>query len=60
MTNYGGGNVKKQFTRADKWGARVALMLGESEVAAQQVVVKICEMVNKKRWRKRMLLRVWL
>ncbi|MEY4921460.1 MAG: histidyl-tRNA synthetase [Pseudomonadota bacterium] len=40
MTNYGGGNVKKQFTRADKWGARVALMLGESEVAAQQVVVK--------------------
>lgn len=30
----------KQFTRADKWGARVALMLGESEVAAQQVVVR--------------------
>ena len=40
MTNYGGGNFKKQITRADKWGARVALILGESEVATQQVVVK--------------------
>ncbi|CAI1862059.1 histidine--tRNA ligase [Serratia marcescens] len=40
MTNYGGGNFKKQITRADKWGARIALILGESEVAAQQVVLK--------------------
>ncbi|AVJ18848.1 histidine--tRNA ligase [Serratia rhizosphaerae] len=40
MTNYGGGNFKKQITRADKWGARVALILGEDEVAQQQVVVK--------------------
>ncbi|NIH16057.1 histidine--tRNA ligase [Serratia symbiotica] len=40
MTNYGGGNFKKQITRADKWGARVALILGENEVAALQVVVK--------------------
>ncbi|HFK4651072.1 TPA: histidine--tRNA ligase [Serratia marcescens] len=40
MTNYGGGNFKKQITRADKWGARIALILGESEVAALQVVVK--------------------
>ncbi|EOE7094818.1 histidine--tRNA ligase [Serratia marcescens] len=40
MTNYGGGNFKKQITRADKCGARIALILGESEVAAQQVVVK--------------------
>ncbi|AEX51003.1 histidine--tRNA ligase [Rahnella aquatilis] len=40
MTNYGGGNFKKQFARADKWGARVALVLGETEVANQQVVVK--------------------
>ncbi|MFC3396402.1 histidine--tRNA ligase [Brenneria rubrifaciens] len=40
MTNYGGGNFKKQFARADKWGARVALVLGENEVAANQVVVK--------------------
>lgn len=40
MTNYGGGNFKKQITRADKWGARIALILGENEVAAQQVVIK--------------------
>ncbi|MBA0167004.1 MULTISPECIES: histidine--tRNA ligase [Pectobacterium] len=40
MTNYGGGNFKKQFARADKWGARVALVLGENEVAVGQVVVK--------------------
>ncbi len=40
MTNYGGVNFKKQITRADKWGARIALILGENEVAAQQVVVK--------------------
>ena len=40
MTNFGGGNFKKQFARADKWGARVALVLGEDEVKAGQVVVK--------------------
>lgn len=40
MTNHGGGNFKKQFARADKWGARVALVLGESEVAGGDVVVK--------------------
>ncbi|KYP97794.1 hypothetical protein BG74_00690, partial [Sodalis-like endosymbiont of Proechinophthirus fluctus] len=40
MINYGGGSFKKQLSRADKHGARVALVLGESEVAAQQVVVK--------------------
>ncbi|ACR70318.1 histidine--tRNA ligase [Edwardsiella ictaluri] len=40
MTNYGGGNFKKQFARADKWGARIALVLGESEVQSGQVNVK--------------------
>ena len=40
MTNFGGGNFKKQFARADKWGARVALMLGEDEVAKGQVTIK--------------------
>ncbi|WP_313678300.1 histidine--tRNA ligase [Pantoea vagans] len=40
MTNFGGGNFKKQFARADKWGARVALVLGEDEVKASQVVIK--------------------
>ncbi|XTZ39443.1 histidine--tRNA ligase [Salmonella enterica] len=40
MMNHGGGNFKKQFARADKWGARVALVLGESEIAGGNVVVK--------------------
>ncbi|ENM3953087.1 histidine--tRNA ligase [Vibrio cholerae] len=40
MTHFGGGNFKKQFKRADKVGAAIALILGEDEVAAQTVVVK--------------------
>jgi len=40
MTNFGGGNFKKQFARADKWGARIALVLGEAEVANGEVVIK--------------------
>lgn len=40
MTNYGGGNFKKQFARADKWGARIALVLGENEMNAGQINVK--------------------
>jgi histidyl-tRNA synthetase len=38
--DHGGGNFKKQFARADKWGASIALVLGESEVANGEVVVK--------------------
>ncbi|MGL4858997.1 MAG: histidine--tRNA ligase [Enterobacteriaceae bacterium] len=40
MVHHGGGSFKKQFARADKWGARVALVLGEDEVNAGQVVFK--------------------
>ncbi|MDF7680399.1 histidine--tRNA ligase [Enterobacteriaceae bacterium ESL0689] len=40
MVNHGGGNFKKQFARADKWGACVALVIGESEIATDNVVVK--------------------
>ncbi len=40
MTNFGGGNFKKQFARADKCGARLALVLGEDEVNNGQVVIK--------------------
>lgn len=40
MTHFGGGNFKKQFKRADKVGAAVALVLGENEVADNTVVVK--------------------
>lgn len=40
MTHFGGGNFKKQFKRADKVGAAVALVLGENEVAEKTVVLK--------------------
>lgn len=40
MMHASGGNFKKQFKRADKSGAKIALVLGESEVQANQVVVK--------------------
>ncbi len=40
MTHFGGGNFKKQFKRADKVGAVVALVLGENEVADNTVVLK--------------------
>ncbi|MBD1566473.1 histidine--tRNA ligase [Vibrio sp. S12_S33] len=40
MTHFGGGNFKKQFKRADKVGAAVALVLGENEVAENTVVLK--------------------
>lgn len=40
MTHCGGHDFKKQFKQADKVGARVALVLGEREIAQQQVIMK--------------------
>jgi len=40
MTHLGGGNIKKQMKRADKIGARVALIVGEDELRNQSVSVK--------------------
>lgn len=40
MNHFGGGNFKKQFKRADKVGAVVALVLGENEVTDNTVVLK--------------------
>ena len=40
MLHCSGGNFKKQFKRADKSGATLAIVLGESEVQNNQVVVK--------------------
>jgi len=40
MLHCSGGNFKKQFRRADKSGATLALVLGESEVQNNQVVIK--------------------
>ncbi|WP_406668070.1 histidine--tRNA ligase [Gallaecimonas sp. GXIMD1310] len=40
MCHCGGGNFKKQLKRADKSGARWALILGDDELAAGQITVK--------------------
>lgn len=40
MQHCGGGNFKKQLKRADKSGARLALIIGDDEVANQVVSVK--------------------
>ncbi len=40
MLHCSGGAFKKQFKRADKLGAKIALVLGETEVAENSVVVK--------------------
>ena len=39
-SNCGGGSFKSQFKRADKSGAKLALILGEDEVANEVVSVK--------------------
>ncbi|MBT1444900.1 histidine--tRNA ligase [Shewanella sp. JM162201] len=40
MTHCGGGNFKKQIKRADKTGAALALIIGETELAEGKVAVK--------------------
>lgn len=40
MLHCSGGNFKKQFKRADKLGAKFALVIGEAELAQQRVVLK--------------------
>jgi histidyl-tRNA synthetase len=40
MTNYGSSNFKKQFAKADKLGAKIAVIIGENELANQSVTIK--------------------
>jgi len=40
VSHCGGGNFKKQMKRADKVGASIALILGENELANQEIAVK--------------------
>ena len=40
LTHCGGGGFKAQFKRADRSGAKVALVLGEDELARQQISIK--------------------
>jgi len=40
MVHCGGGNLKKQIKRADKSGAAIGLIIGEDELARQEITVK--------------------
>ncbi|QIR13898.1 histidine--tRNA ligase [Shewanella aestuarii] len=40
MSHCGGGNFKKQMKRADKSGAEFAIIIGENEIANNQVAIK--------------------
>jgi len=40
VNHCGGGNFKKQMKRADKVGASIALILGDDEIANQQITIK--------------------
>lgn len=40
VVNHGGGNFKKQITRADKRGAQIVLIIGDDEVANSRVTIK--------------------
>ena len=40
VMNCGGGSFKSQFKKADKSGARIALVMAEDEIANQQVAIK--------------------
>lgn len=40
MMHCGGGNFKKQFKKADRVGAHVAVVLGDEEIAKNQVTLK--------------------
>jgi len=40
LSNCGGGSMKSQMKKADKSGAKIAIILGEEEIKNQQVVLK--------------------
>ena len=40
QTHCGGGSMKSQFKKADRSGARVALILGGSEIETEQITIK--------------------
>ncbi len=40
MTHYGGGNLKKQLSHADKYQAKIVLILGENEYKSGEITIK--------------------
>jgi histidyl-tRNA synthetase len=49
----GGGSFKSQMKKADKSGARIALIWGEDEVASNSVTVKLLRAEGDGQWRQR-------
>ncbi|VFP80029.1 histidine--tRNA ligase [Candidatus Erwinia haradaeae] len=49
IKNYGGGSFKKQLARANKYKARLALILGEDEISHNQCIIKnLCKGMQQK------------
>ena len=46
----GGGGFKNQFKRADKSGARYALIIGDDEIAAQKIALKNLREEAEQKW----------
>jgi histidyl-tRNA synthetase len=40
LTHCGGGSFKSQFKKADKSGAKVALILGDDEISSNTISIK--------------------
>lgn len=40
MTSYGSNNLKKQLSKADKNGAKIAIIIGENEILTNTVMIK--------------------
>ncbi|MXP56596.1 histidine--tRNA ligase [Pantoea sp. Mhis] len=40
IVNLEGGKLKKQFSNANKYGARIVLILGENEIKKEQILIK--------------------
>ncbi|RKS85797.1 histidyl-tRNA synthetase [Orbus hercynius] len=47
MTNYGTTNFKKQFTKADKYGAKIAVIIGGNEALENTAVIKELQTGNQ-------------
>lgn len=47
MTNYGSTNFKKQFSKADKYGAKIAVIVGGNEALENKAMIKELQTGNQ-------------
>lgn len=47
MTNYGNTNFKKQFSKADKYGAKIAVIVGGNEALENKAMIKELQTGNQ-------------